>query len=214
MTVDPTIVKQAKSWPFQEAQRLAERYAKAPPAKGYVLFETGYGPSGLPHSDDMDGLRKVPDNIPNKDMILPYIAQKPANENEQDKIGGVSLTSIPDPYGCHDSFGAHMNAKLREFLDHFGFEYEFKSSTECYKSGLFDKALLAVCRHHEEICNVVRPTLGELRRSHYSPFLPVDAKTNRPLHVDVTIVDADKGIIRYQDPLDSDKWVETLGRTL
>lgn len=239
MMIDHAIAVQTKSWPFQEALRLAERYAKAPPSKGHVLFETGYGPSGLPHigtfgevartsmvreafrricdiptrlicfSDDMDGLRKVPENVPNQEMLLPYIAKKPTNPDEPDMIGGVSLTSIPDPFGTHKNFGAHMNARLMAFLDKFGFEYEFKSSTECYKSGLFDKTLLAVLRNHEKICSIVRPTLSEVRRNHYSPFLPVDPKTSRPLHVDIVVVDVDKGIIRYQNPLENNIWMET-----
>src|SRR5580704_13515631 len=146
----------ARAWPFEEARKLLERYKLAPPAKGYVLFETGYGPSGLPHigtfgevvrttmvrhafttlsdiptrlfcfSDDMDGLRKVPDNIPNKEMVRAHL--------------GEPLTTIPDPFGTHESFGHHNNAMLRGFLDGFGFEYEFQSSTDWYKSGRFDAA--------------------------------------------------------------------------
>src|SRR5471030_1007479 len=160
MSIDREIAAQAKSWPFQEALRLAERYKNAPPAKGYVLFETGYGPSGLPHigtfgevarttmvreafkcisdiptrlicfSDDMDGLRKVPDNLPQPEMLAANL--------------GKPLTSIPDPFGTHESFGHHMNARLRAFLDHSGFRYEFYSSTDTYKSGRFDAALLRI----------------------------------------------------------------------
>src|SRR5262250_1184175 len=146
----------SKAWPFEEARKLLARYPDAP-AKGHVLFETGYGPSGLPHigtfgevartswvrqafsrlsnaptrliafSDDMDGLRKVPDNVPNQDMLRGHL--------------GKPLTAIPDPFGTHDSFGAHNNARLKAFLDRFGFRYEFLSSTDCYKSGRFDQAL-------------------------------------------------------------------------
>src|SRR5579859_7029032 len=163
--VNTQIAVQAKSWPFQEAFALLKRYEKAPPAKGYVLFETGYGPSGLPHigtfgevarttmvrkafesisdiptrliafSDDMDGLRKVPENLPNPEMITANL--------------GKPLTSIPDPFGTHASFGAHMNARLRAFLDHYHFNYEFMSATETYKSGRFDQALLRVLAHYD-----------------------------------------------------------------
>ena len=143
--------ERGRAWPFEEARKLVARFAKAPPAKGHVLFETGYGPSGLPHigtfgeavrttmvrnaframsdlptrlvafSDDMDGLRKVPDNLPNQEMLAQHI--------------GRPLTSIPDPFGTHPSFGQHNNARLRSFLDSFGFDYEFVSSTEMYRSG-------------------------------------------------------------------------------
>src|SRR5690349_18388317 len=179
-----------KAWPFEEAQKVAKRLAAT--GKQQALFETGYGPSGLPHigtfgevartswvrhafteltglpskllafSDDMDGLRKVPDNVPNKDMLAQYLGQP--------------LTRIPDPFGTHDSFGAHNNARLRSFLDSFGFEYEFKSATEQYKSGAFDKALLRVLEKYDEVIAVILPTLGPERRATYSPFLPVCAK--------------------------------------
>ena len=155
-----------KSWPFVEARKIAERYKNSPPEKGYVLFETGYGPSGLPHigtfgevartnmvrrafheisdiptrlfcvSDDMDGLRKVPDNLPNPEMIAANL--------------GKPLTQVPDPFGTHESYGHHMNAKLREFLDRFGFEYEFHSATELYKTGAFDKALLNALKNFDK----------------------------------------------------------------
>jgi lysyl-tRNA synthetase class 1 len=158
-----------RAWPFEEARKLVARFAKAPPAKGHVLFETGYGPSGLPHigtfgevvrttmvrnaframsdlptrlvafSDDMDGLRKVPDNLPNQEMLAQHI--------------GRPLTSIPDPFGTHPSFGAHNNARLRAFLDSFGFEYEFVSSTERYKAGAFDRTLIAILARYEAVRN-------------------------------------------------------------
>src|SRR6476661_8606776 len=148
----------ARAWPFEEARKLVARFKDAPPAKGYVLFETGYGPSGLPHigtfgevvrttmvrqafkrlsdlptrlfcfSDDMDGLRKVPDNVPNKEMLRQHLGQP--------------LTAIPDPFGKFESFGHHNNAMLRGFLDGFGFQYDFASSTEYYAAGRFDSALL------------------------------------------------------------------------
>src|SRR5579885_1536730 len=176
----------SKAWPFEEARKLLARYPDGPPAKGYVLFETGYGPSGLPHigtfgevarttmvrqafrrlsdiptrlfafSDDMDGLRKVPDNVPNQEMLARHL--------------GKPLTAVPDPFGSHESFGAHNNARLRAFLDAFGFDYEFKSATECYRSGIFDETLRAVLRHYDEVMAVVLPTLGPERRATYSPF--------------------------------------------
>src|ERR1700733_3640327 len=164
----------AKAWPFEEARKLLARIARRKAAGKPVeriLFETGYGPSGLPHigtfgevartswvrqafeamsdlpthliafSDDMDGLRKVPDNLPNPEMIAANL--------------GKPLTSIPDPFGTHASFGAHMNAKLCEFLDHFGFQYEFKSSTATYKSGEFDATLLKILAHYQRVLDVM-----------------------------------------------------------
>jgi lysyl-tRNA synthetase class 1 len=192
----------AKAWPFEEARRLLERVKAGPPAKGYVLFETGYGPSGLPHigtfgevvrttmvrqafqrlsdiptrlfafSDDMDGLRKVPDNVPNQEMMARYVGDKATTF-------GTPLTSIPDPFGTHDSFGHHNNARLRSFLDSFGFEYEFQSSTEWYKSGRFDAALRAVLEHHQEILGIILPNLRDERRRTYCPFLPIRERGGR-----------------------------------
>ena len=177
---------QANAWPFVEARALLKNINNKAPEKGYVLFETGYGPSGLPHigtfgevarttmvrqafsvlsdiptrlvafSDDMDGLRKVPDNIPNKEMITEHL--------------GKPLSSIPDPFGTHESFAAHNNARLQAFLDEFGFEYEFKSATDCYKSGEFDPVLLAVLERYDAVINVVLPTLG-LGGIHRNTFL-------------------------------------------
>ncbi|MFC5354564.1 lysine--tRNA ligase [Azospirillum himalayense] len=215
MTGERELALQAKAWPFEEARKLVARFAKEPPAKGYVLFETGYGPSGLPHigtfgevarttmvrqafqrmsdiptklfcfSDDMDGLRKVPDNIPNKELVAASL--------------GKPLTQVPDPFGTHDSFGAHNNARLRAFLDSFGFEYEFQSSTDWYKSGRFDEALLGVLRRYDEIMAVMLPTLGEERQQTYSPFLPVSPSTGRVLQVPVLERDVDAGTIVFQD---------------
>lgn len=208
--------RSATAWPFQEARQLLdERLKGQKPEKGYVLFETGYGPSGLPHigtfgevvrttmvrnamrilapeiptklfafSDDMDGLRKVPDNIPNKEMIRPHL--------------GKPLTSIPDPFGTHESFGHHNNARLRSFLDAFGFDYEFQSATDWYKSGRFDKALLGVLEHYDEVINVVLPTLGEERRQTYSPFLPVCPETGVVLQVPVVERNLAAGTIVYR----------------
>jgi lysyl-tRNA synthetase class 1 len=217
------LVQDASAWPFAEARKLLHRYKAAPPEKGYVLFETGYGPSGLPHigtfgevvrtsmvrhafsllselpsrlfafSDDMDALRKVPDNIPQKEMIARFL--------------GRPLTDIPDPFGTHASFGAHNNARLRAFLDQFGFDYEFVSATEAYRTGRFDQALLKVLRHYDAIIAVILPTLGAERQATYSPFLPVCAETGRVLQVPVVHRDADAGTIVYKD--EAGKKIET-----
>ncbi len=203
----------AKAWPFQEASKILKRVTKAPPKKGYVLFETGYGPSGLPHigtfgevlrttmvrnafemisdiptklfafSDDMDGLRKVPNNVPNQDMLHQYL-NKP-------------LTTVPDPFGCHDSFADHNNASLRAFLDQFGFDYEFKSSTDFYRSGKFDTELLNILRNYDAIQKIMLPSLREERRQSYSPFLPICEKTGNVLQVPVIETNPDAGTIIY-----------------
>jgi len=208
------VAQHSNAWPFVEARRIVERLKGGVPAKGHVLFETGYGPSGLPHigtfgevvrttmvrnafaalsdiptrliafSDDMDGLRKVPDNIPNQELVARYLGQP--------------LTRIPDPFGEYDSFGAHNNARLRGFLDQFGFDYEFVSATECYTSGRFDGALRDVLRRYEAIRAVILPTLGPERRATYSPFLPVCARTGRVLQVPVLSHDADAGTIEAE----------------
>ena len=205
----------AKAWPFAEARELLKRLSNKAPEKGYVLFETGYGPSGLPHigtfgevartsmvrkaftelsdiptrlfafSDDMDGLRKVPDNVPNKEMLAEHL--------------GKSLTNIPDPFGTHESFGAHNNARLQSFLDDFGFEYDFKSSTKIYKSGDFDQTLLDILKNYDAVMKVMLPTLGEDRRATYSPFLPICQKTDRVLQVAVKEKNLEAGTIVYED---------------
>ncbi len=207
--------RHANAWPFAEARTLVERLDGGLPDKGYVLFETGYGPSGLPHigtfgevartamvrhafsllsnlptrlfafSDDMDGLRKVPDNIPDGDKMAEHL--------------GKPLTAVPDPFGTHESFGHHNNARLRAFLDAFGFGYEFESATECYRSGRFDAVLLRVLERYDAVTNVILPTLGPERRATYSPFLPVCEKTGRVLQVPVIARDVDAGTIVYED---------------
>ena len=206
---------QSKAWPYEEARRLLKRYAQGAPEKGYVLFETGYGPSGLPHigtfnevlrttmvrnayeelsdiptrliafSDDMDGLRKVPDNVPNQDMLREHL--------------GKSLTAIPDPFGKFESFAHHNNAMLREFLDRFGFEYEFLSATQCYRAGQFDETLKQVLRHYQDIMDIMLPTLGKERQATYSPVLPISPKSGRVLQVAITVLDADAGLVRFED---------------
>ncbi len=208
--------EQSNAWPFEEARKLVARLKRKP--KDEVIFETGYGPSGLPHigtfgevarttmvryafrvltgdkvktrliafSDDMDGLRKVPDNVPNKDLLAQHL--------------GKPLTKVPDPFGTHPSFGEHNNARLRAFLDTFGFEYEFMSSTQCYTSGRFDAALLHVLAHFEEVMAIMLPSLREERAQTYSPFLPVDPRTGIVLQVPVMGHDAKAGTITYEDP--------------
>jgi lysyl-tRNA synthetase class 1 len=208
------LAEQSNAWPFVEARDLSRRLGGHAPAKGYVLFETGYGPSGLPHigtfaevartsmvrhaltiltdvptrlfafSDDMDGLRSVPENIPNREQMIPHL--------------GKPLTAIPDPFGTHESFGHHNNARLRKFLDTFGFDYDFLSATNCYRSGRFDAMLRRVLEHYDEIINCILPTLGAERRATYSPFLPLCPKTGRVLQVPVVARDADAGTIVYE----------------
>jgi len=204
------------AWPFEEARKIVARLKRKP--KDEVIFETGYGPSGLPHigtfgevartsmvrhafrvltddkiktrliafSDDMDGLRKVPDNIPNKEMVAQHL--------------GKPLTRVPDPFATHDSFAEHNNARLRAFLDHFGFDYEFMSSTACYTSGRFDEALLKVLRHFERVMEVMLPSLREERAQTYSPFLPIDPESGIVLQVRVVEHDAKAGTITYEHP--------------
>ncbi len=205
----------SKAWPFVEAGKLLDRLDSGPNPKGHVLFETGYGPSGLPHigtfgevartamvrnafsllggapsrlfafSDDMDGLRKVPDNIPNRDMVARHL--------------GKPLTGVPDPFGTHDSFGHHNNARLRAFLDDFGFDYEFVSATECYRTGRFDRVLTRVLERYDEIVGIVLPELGSERRATYSPFLPVCPDTGRVLQVPIEHRDAGAGTVAYRN---------------
>jgi len=216
----------SKAWPFEEAQKVLSRLKRLPEPRGAIIFETGYGPSGLPHigtfgevlrttmvrhafrvltedkvptrlicfSDDMDGLRKVPDNIPNKEMVAEHL--------------GKPLTQVPDPFGEHPSFGQHNNARLKAFLDTFGFDYEFLSATECYTSGRFDTTLLKVLEHYEAVRDVILPTLGPDRRATYSPFLPISPSSGRVLQVSVVDRDVKQGAIRYIDP-DSGKLTQT-----
>jgi len=136
-------------------------------------------------SDDMDGLRKVPDNVPNREKLAEHM--------------GKPLTSVPDPFGTHESFGHHNNARLRSFLDRFGFDYEFKSATECYRSGLFDEILLLMLQHYDDVTNVILPTLGAERRATYSPFLPICPKTGQVLQVPVVEQNPQAGTIVYID---------------
>jgi lysyl-tRNA synthetase, class I len=208
---------EAKAWPFEQARKLVKRYEKT----GFpdtVLFETGYGPSGLPHigtfgevartsmvrhafhvltqnsvktkllcfSDDMDGMRKIPDNVPDRSFLEPHL-HKP-------------LTVVPDPFGGeYESFGHHNNAMLRRFLDTFGFDYEFGSALDYYRSGRFDEILLRVAERFDAVMGVMLPTLGDERRATYSPFLPISPVSGRVLYVPMKHVDAEAGTITFAD---------------
>jgi lysyl-tRNA synthetase class 1 len=212
------VVDEARAWPFEEARRIVDRLKKV---KGgmekTVLFETGYGPSGLPHigtfgevartsmvrrafealtegkvktrllcfSDDMDGMRKVPENVPNQEMLRENLHRP--------------LTRVPDPFGQYESFGHHNNAMLRRFLDTFGFEYEFASATDYYTSGKFDEILLLAAQRYQKIMDIMLPSLGEERQATYSCFLPISPKTGRVLYVPMKDVNAKAGTITYTD---------------
>src|SRR5882672_8903205 len=211
------VAENSNAWPFEEAKKIVARLKRKP--KDEVIFETGYGPSGLPHigtfgevarttmvrhafrvltddkvktrliafSDDMDGLRKVPDNVPNKDMLAQHL--------------GKPLTQVPDPFSNeYPSFGAHNNARLRAFLDHFGFEYEFMSSTDCYKSGRFDAALIKVLENLDAVMAIMLPSLRQERAQTYSPFLPISPTSGIVLQVPILDHNAKAGTITYEEP--------------
>jgi lysyl-tRNA synthetase class 1 len=207
--------EQSGAWPFEQARAIVARLKKKP--RDEVLFETGYGPSGLPHigtfgevarttmvrhafrvltedriktrliafSDDMDGLRKVPDNVPNKELLEKHLGQP--------------LTTVPDPFGTYASFGAHNNARLRAFLDAFGFDYEFASSTDYYKSGRFDAALLRMLERLEQVMAIMLPSLREERAASYSPFLPICPRTGMVLYVPIVAHDVKAGTVSFDD---------------
>ena len=220
--IDKSIIQATSSWPFLEARKLVKERQKIYEKKGKITLQTGYGPSGLPHigtfaevarttmmvnaikqivdipteiitfSDDMDGLRKIPDNIPNKE-ILEKNLHKP-------------LTSVPDPFNKYPSFGEHNNEMLKKFLDEFKFQYTFRSSTETYKKGLFNAPLLLILEKYEKIKEIVIPTLGKERQKTYSPFLPVCPTTGQVLEVPVIEINKKEGKIIYQN---GDKKIET-----
>jgi lysyl-tRNA synthetase class 1 len=209
-------VATSAAWPFEEARKLVARVERT--GQREVLFETGYGPSGLPHigtfgevarttmvrrafealtggkiktrllafSDDMDGLRKVPDNVPNKEMLTKHM--------------GMPLTKIPDPFNKFESFAHHNNAMLRDFLDRFGFDYEFASSTDYYTSGRFDAALLHMLARFDAVQKIMLPSLREERASTYSPFLPIHPKTGVVMQVPADEMNVDAGTIVWRDP--------------
>jgi lysyl-tRNA synthetase, class I len=223
----------AKAWPFEQARELLKRIegleAKGRSRDQPVVFETGYGPSGLPHigtfgevarttmvrrafeeltqgayktrlicvSDDMDGMRKVPDTVPNPEKLKAFL-QKP-------------LTAVPDPFGTQESYGANMNARLRAFLDSFGFQYEFASATDLYKAGRYDAMLLRAAERYDAIMEVMLPTLGDERRETYSPFLPISPTTGRVLYVAMKAVDAKAGTVTFEDEDGRDTTVPVTG---
>jgi lysyl-tRNA synthetase class 1 len=214
---------ESKAWPFEEARKLLARTERL--KKREVLFETGYGPSGLPHigtfgevartsmvrhafsvlapdiptrlicfSDDLDGLRKVPENVPQRELLENYLEQP--------------LTRVPDPFGTHDSFGAHNNARLRSFLDQFGFDYEFASATDYYGSGKMDAVLLKILNHYDAVQAIILPTLGAERQQTYSPFLPICPQSGRVLMVPMETIDPQAGTVSYRHP-ESGALIET-----
>ena len=228
------IYMSSKAWPFDQARALLRRLdieKKRGIERGDkpVIFETGYGPSGLPHigtfgevvrttmvrnafialsegkiatklicvSDDMDGMRKVPGTVPNPEKLEAYL-QKP-------------LTDVPDPFGTHESYGAHMNARLRAFLDSFGFDYEFKSATELYRAGAYDAYLLRALEKYDDIMKVMLPTLGAERQATYSPFLPISPSTGRVLYVPMKAVSAEDGTITFEDEDGQDVTIPVTG---
>ena len=229
LEISPELIEaagKAKAWPFEEARKLVKRFEKQG-TPDLVTFETGYGPSGLPHigtfgevartsmvqtafrvltndsvktkllcfSDDMDGFRKVPTNVPNQDMLAAYL--------------GKPLTDVPSPFSNeHPSFAAHNNARLRMFLDDFGFDYEFASSTEYYRSGRFDETLLRMLEVYDDIMNIILPTLGAERQATYSPFLPLCPRTGIVLQVPMIERNVAKGTVVYEDPETGEK-IET-----
>jgi lysyl-tRNA synthetase, class I len=214
----------SKAWPFEEARKIIDRLKSQGRSAGEVLFETGYGPSGLPHigtfgevarttmvrhafetmtglrtrllcfSDDMDGLRKVPDNIPNRDMVARHL--------------GMPLTRIPDPFGRFESFGHHNNAMLRDFLDRFGFRYEFASASDYYASGRFDQALIRVFERFDEVMEIMLPSLRDERAQTYSPFLPIHPQTGIVMQVPIEARNLEARTIVWRDP-DSGERIET-----
>ncbi len=218
MSVSPELREAArvsKAWPYEEARKLLKRYPDGPGEKA-IVFETGYGPSGLPHlgtfqevartlmvrhalsemvdwpsrliafSDDMDGMRKVPPGVPHQDMMHAHLDQP--------------LSRVPDPYGCgHASFADHNNNLLRQFLDRFGFDYEFLASSDCYGSGRFDETLKQVLRRYQDILDVMLPTLREERRKTYSPVLPISPTSGKVLQVPVEVLDPESGLVAFDD---------------
>jgi len=225
IAIDPPLAEAAQTaaaWPFEEARKLVQRLERT--GKTEALFETGYGPSGLPHigtfgevartsmvrhafrlltgdkiptrlvafSDDMDGLRKVPDNIPHKDLVARHLNRP--------------LTQVPDPFGTHPSFGEHNNARLHAFLDAFGFDYEFLSATECYRSGRFDETLLTVLERYDAVMAIMLPSLREGRQQTYSPFLPLHPRTGEVMQVPIDEVKRDAGAIVWRDPATGERF--------
>ena len=209
------ILDKTSAWPFLEAKKMLRERKSFIDKKGKITLQTGYGPSGLPHigtfgevartsmivnalsqltnvpteiitfSDDMDGLRKVPENVPEKELLEKNL-HKP-------------LTQIPDPFNKFKSFGDHNNEMLKTFLDNFNFKYNFKSSTKLYKSGFFNSTLLIILEHYDDIMNTILPTLGKERQKTYSPFLPICPETGRVLEIPVLEIDKKKSKIIFDN---------------
>tara|TARA_B100000767_G_scaffold148331_1_gene139728 strand:+ start:2357 stop:3919 length:1563 start_codon:yes stop_codon:yes gene_type:complete len=220
--LDNNLIQSTSSWPFVEIRKLLKDRKDIIKAKNKIIFQTGYGPSGLPHigtfgevartsmminalkhiqnidhelitfSDDMDGLRKVPENIPNDEILKNNL--------------GKSLTNIPDPFGKYKSFGEHNNEMLKEFLKKFNFQFTFKSSTTNYKDGTFNNSLLRVLEKYDEIMNIILPTLREERRKTYCPFLPICPETGKVLEIPLISKDIKKGTLIFKK---DDKKFET-----
>ena len=203
--IDKENIEKTNAWPFVEAKKILRERKKNIENKGKIILQTGYGPSGLPHigtfgevartsmvvnalnqltdipkeiitfSDDMDGLRKVPDNVPNQELLNKNL-HKP-------------LTEVPDPFEKYGSFGEHNNEMLKKFLDQFNFKYKFKSSTQLYKSGNFNETLEIILKNYQEIMNIIMPTLGKERQKTYSPFLPICPDTGIVLEIPIIQID-------------------------
>ena len=213
--IDKANIEKTNAWPFVEAKKILRERKSSIEKKGKIILQTGYGPSGLPHigtfgevartsmvvnalnqltdipkeiitfSDDMDGLRKVPDNVPNQDLLNNNL-HKP-------------LTEVPDPFNKYKSFGEHNNEMLKKFLNQFNFKYKFKSSTELYKSGKFNETLKIILKNYEEIMNIIIPTLGKERQKTYSPFLPICPDTGMVLEIPIIKIDEEKSIIIFDN---------------
>ena len=203
------------AWPFVEAKKMLRERKSFIEKKGKIILQTGYGPSGLPHigtfgevartsmivnalkhltdlpteiitfSDDMDGLRKVPDNVPQKELLEKNL-HKP-------------LTNVPDPFKKFNSFGEHNNEMLKKFLNNFKFKYNFKSSTSLYKSGFFNSSLQVILENYDGIMNIILPTLGKERQKTYSPFLPICPVTGHVLEIPVKNINKEKSIIVFDN---------------
>ncbi|MCA0433782.1 MAG: lysine--tRNA ligase [Proteobacteria bacterium] len=229
MPVDPALraaALESKAWPFEEARKLLARVKRT--GQKQVLFETGYGPSGLPHigtfgevarttmvrrafalmsdlptrllcfSDDMDGMRKIPENVPDRKFLEPYLQ--------------MPLTRVPNPFGGgYESFGHHNNAMLRRFLDTFNFDYEFASATDYYAAGRFDDVLIRALEKYDDIMAVMLPTLGEERQATYSPFLPISPTSGRVLYVPMKAVNPKQGTITFADEDGTDITLDVRG---